>query len=123
MKESGISAYFTQDKIRIRHKIIEDLDYPEYIHLRVNEEKKYLFIEKCERDMDAFRILYKQALDSKAIREHSCYINAKNFLEYLAGVIGVPTDSPSLRFKGLPMSDGTVFIDLNHYEVIESKKQ
>ena len=52
--ESGISAYFKGDGIRMRYKTIEDLKYPEYIHLRINEEKKHLFIEKCDRDMDAF---------------------------------------------------------------------
>ena len=43
--ESGISTYFKGDRIRIRYKTIEELDYPEYIHLRINEEKKHLFIE------------------------------------------------------------------------------
>jgi len=120
--KSGISVYFNGDKIRIRYKTIEELDYPEYIHLRINEEKKHLFIEKCERDMDAFRIEYQQVLDGRKVKYPSCYIHAKNFLEYMAGVIGVPNDSPSLRFEGLPMPDGTVFIDLNQYEVIEYKR-
>ena len=118
--ESGISTYFNGDRIRIRYKTIEDLDYPEYIHLRINEEKKHLFIEKCERDMDAFRIEYRQALDGRKVKDPSCYIHDKNFLEYVAGVIGVPKDSPSLRFEGKSMPDGTVFIDLNRYEVIEN---
>ena len=48
MMESGISTYFKNDRIRIRFKTIEDLDFPEYIHLRINEAKKYLFIEKCD---------------------------------------------------------------------------
>ena len=119
---SGISAYFTGDRIRIRYKTIEELDNPEYIHLRINEEKKHLFIEKCERDMDAFRIKYQQVLDGRKVKDPSCYINAKNFLVYMAGVIGVPKDSPSLRFDGQLMPDGTVFVDLNRYEVIEYKR-
>ncbi len=117
--ESGISAYFKGDRLRIRYKTIEELNYPEYIHLRINEEKKHLFIEKCKRDMDAFRIEYKQALDGRKVKDPSCYIHDKIFLEYVAGVIGVPKDSPSLRFEGKSMPDGTVFIDLNRYEVIE----
>ena len=117
--ESGISAYFKGDRLRIRYKTIEELNYPEYIHLRINEEKKHLFIEKCKRDMDAFRIEYKQALDGRKVKDPSCYIHDKKFLEYVAGVIGVPKDSPSLRFEGKSMPDGTVFIDLNRYEVIE----
>ena len=117
----GISTYFKNEKIRIRYKTIIDLDYPEYIHLRINEERKYLFIEKCSRDIDAFRIRYSHANDGKRVNDLSCYINAKNFLEYMAGVIGVPTDSPSLRFSGKLMPDGTIFVDLNHYEVIEPK--
>lgn len=120
--DSGISAYFKSDRIRIRYKTIEELDCPEYIHLRINEEKKHLFIEKCERDMDAFRIEYRQASDGRKVKDPSCYINAKNFLEYMSGVIGVPKDSPSLRFEGRSMPDGTIFIDLNRYEVIEYKR-
>ena len=58
MRESGISIYFRQDKIRIRFKTIEQLGNPEHIHLRLNEEKKHLFLEKCERDIDSFRIEY-----------------------------------------------------------------
>ena len=120
--EAGISTYFRNDKIRMRHKTIEDLAYPEYIHLRINEEKKHLFIEKCDRDKDAFSIKYTQDHDGKKVKEQACYIHAKNFLEYMARVIGVPEDSPSLRFSGILMPDGTVFVDLNHYEVIEPKK-
>ena len=86
--KSGISVYFNGDKIRIRYKTIEELDYPEYIHLRINEEKKHLFIEKCERDMDAFRIEYQQVLDGRKVKDPSCYIHAKNFLEYIQKVKG-----------------------------------
>lgn len=117
--ESGISVYFTQDRIRMRYKTLEDLEYPEYIHLRINEEKKHLFIEKCERDMDAFRIEYSKQLDGKKVKSKSCYIHAKKYLEYMAAVIGVPKDSPSLRFAGKPMQGGIVFFDLNNYEVVE----
>ena len=113
--EVGIGAYFNQGRIRIRYKTIKDLGYPEYIHLRLNEEKKYLFIEGCEQDMDAFRIRYAQDQDGKKVIEPSCYINSKKFLEYLADVIGVSVASPSLRFAGRIMPDGTVFIDLNRY--------
>ncbi len=125
MHESGISLYFRQDKIRIRYITMRDLGYPEYIHLRLNEEKKHLFIEKCARDMDSFRIEYRSGKNEKTKRAKttSCYINAKSFLEYLASVIGVPIDSPSLRFVGVPQGEGTVFIDLNQYTVIESKKE
>lgn len=116
--KSGISTYFGQDRIRIRYQTIEDLNYPEYIHIRINEGKKHLFIVKSERDMDAFRIKYRQTQEGKKVNDPSCYINARNFLEYLAGVIGVPADSPSLHFKGQTLPNGEVFIDLNHYEVI-----
>ena len=118
MRESGISLYFNQDRIRIRHRTIKELDYPEHIHLRINEEKKYLFIEKCARDKDSFRIEYS---DGK-IKGQGCFISAKAYLRYLAAVIGVPVNSPSLRFYGYLMPDGTVFIDLNRYEVIQQYK-
>ena len=119
MMVSGISFYFTNDRIRIRYKTIEDLDCPEYIHLRINEEKKHLFIEKCGRDINAYHIIYSHVGEEKKVRAQSCYINAKKFLEYMAGVIGVPKDSPSLRYTGQKLPDGTIFIDLNKYEVIE----
>ncbi len=120
--ESGISIYFSQNKIRLRYKTIEDLDYPEYIHLKINEAKKHLFIEKCERDIDSFHIEYKKQLDGKKVKDQSCYINAKKYLEYMAAVIGVPMESPSLRFFGKAVRAGIVFIDLNHYQVIEYKR-
>ena len=106
----------------MRFKTVEDLDYPEYIHLKINEEKKHLFIERCDWDMDAFRILYNQVTDGKKVKNKSCFIYAKSYLKYLAGVIGVPYDSPSLSFEGQLMPDGTVFIDLNQYKVIEPRK-
>ena len=122
MKESGISTYFKGDRIRIRFKTIEELEYPEYIHIRINEDKKQLFLEKCQRDMDAFHIIYSCVDEEKKVKTQSCYINAKNFLKHLADVIGVPYDSPSLRFVGQRMPDGTVFIDLRRYEVIGARQ-
>lgn len=125
MRESGISTYFNQGKIRIRYMTIEQLDFPEHIHLRINEEKKHLFIEKCEQDIDSFRIEYQsnqKDAEGKHVKQTSCYINSKPFLQYAAHVIGVSMDSPSLRFTGQLMPDGTIFIDLNHYTVIEHKK-
>lgn len=118
MRESGISAYFKGDRIRIRFKTIEELEYPEYIHIRINEDKKQLFLEKCQRDMDAFHIIYSCVNEEKKVKTQSCYINAKKFLKHLADVIEVPYDSPSLRFVGQRMPDGRVFIDLSRYEVI-----
>lgn len=133
--ESGISAYFTQDKIRLRFKTLVDLNYPEYIHFLVNEKKKHMFIEKCERDMNSIRIVYKKGCGakinletgattgtSKIIREQSVYVHEKRILDYLAKVIGVPRNSPSLRFTGQLQDDGRVFIDLNEYSVITYKK-
>ena len=44
-------------------------------------------------------------------------------MRYLSHVIGVPEDSPSLRFRGALMEDGrTIFIDLTKYEEINSAK-
>lgn len=140
MRESGISTYFNQGKIRIRYMTIEQLDFPEHIHLRINEEKKHLFIEKCEQDIDSFRIEYQSGqnkqgnqnsqsnqgnpkdTEGKRVKQTSYYINSKPFLQYAAHVIGVSIDSPSLRFTGQLMPDGTIFIDLNHYTVISYEK-
>ena len=127
MKESGISTYFAQNKVRIRYKTMEELGFPDHIHLRINEEKKHLFIEKCSHDIDSFRIRYQKVMDGsdkerQRVDNRSCYINAKPFLRYLAQVIGVPCDSPSFRFSGKLLPDGSYFVDLNQYEVIPPKK-
>ena len=138
----GISAYFNQDKIRIRFRTLEDLNYPEYIHFLIDEKKKHMFIEKCKRDLDAFRIDYRNRKSVKngnggndsvqsetedgcrrRIHEQSVYLHEKRFLDYLARVIGVPRNSQSLRFNGKLQKDGRIFIDLNEYTVIKYTKQ
>lgn len=127
--KAGISLYFRQDKIRIRIGTMEQLGCPDYIHLRINEEKKQLFIEKCEKDLDSFHIVYHmrpqesdEGQNVRAVMTTSCYINAKRLLRYLAGIINVSVDSPSLRFAGQLMSDGRIFIDLSKYTVIPYEK-
>ena len=121
MSDPGVSLYFRDNRLRLRYKTILDLQYPQYIHLRINEKKKQLFIQKCERDRDAFRLIYNTGRKQGkcGIDEYSCHINDKRFLRYLSHVVGVPEDSPSLRFHGLMMEDGkTVYIDLTRYEEV-----
>ena len=108
---------------------MEQLGCPDYIHLLINEEKKQLFIEKCEKDLDSFHIVYHmrpqesgEGQNVRAVMTTSCYINAKRLLRYMAGIINVPVDSPSLRFEGQIMPDGRIFIDLSKYTVIPYKK-
>ena len=119
MHETGISAYFRGDRIRIMFKTFEDLGHPEYIHLRLNAQKKHLFVEKCEWNKNSFRLEY----DGDRIKYKSCYIHTKRFLRYMAAVIGVPADSPTLRFKGQLLPDGRVFVDLNEYKVVKIERK
>lgn len=114
--ETGISLYFRSNRLNIRKKTMLDLGSPGYIHLIINEEMKWMFIQKCERDKDAFHVYYSRKQSSSRF-----YINAKNFLKYLSRVIGVKEDSDSLRFSGSLMEDGkTVFINLVDYQVIQN---
>lgn len=108
--------YFWDHRISIRKQALLDLGNPQYIHLLINKSKKYLFIQRCEeRDNDTFPIQYRE--DTEEIDRY--YINAKNLMEYLARLIGVPFPSNSLRFNGKIMDDGiTLFVDLNEYQVI-----
>lgn len=114
--ETGISMYFWDNRISIWKKTLLRLGNPQYIHLRINKSKKYLFIQRCEeRDNDAFPI---NCSDDPEEMEH-CYINAKNLLQYLAHLIDVPYPSNSLKFSGRIMEDEiTLFIDLNSYQEI-----
>ena len=114
--ETGFSMYFWDHRISIRKQALLDLGNPQYIHLLINKSKKYLFIQRCEeRDNDTFPIQYRE--DTEEIDRY--YINAKNLMEYLARLIGVPFPSNSLRFNGKIMDDGiTLFVDLNEYQVI-----
>lgn len=114
--ETGISMYFWDHRISIRKQALLDLGNPQYIHLLINKSKKHLFIQRCEeRDNDTFPIQYCE--DTEEIDRY--YINAKNLMEYLARLIGVPFPSNSLRFNGKIMDDGiTLFVDLNEYQVI-----
>ena len=130
--KAGISFYFRDDKVRMRIGTMEQLGCPDYIHLLINEEKKQLFIEKCGKDLDSFHIVYhmrpqesvegSEPQNMRAVMNKSCYINSKRLMRYLAGVINVPVDSPSLRFEGQIMPDGRIFIDLSKYTVIPYKK-
>lgn len=114
--ETGISMYFWDNRISIWKKTLLKLGNPQYIHLRINQSKKHLFIQRCEeRDNDAFPIKCSDDLDEM---EH-CYINAKNLMQYLANLIDVPYPSNSLRFDGRIMEDEiTLFVDLNSYQEI-----
>ena len=125
LSDPGITMYFRDDRLRLRYKTVLDLQYPQYIHLRINEKKQQLFIQKCEKDRNAFRLKYSDSPEQGkyGIEEHSCFINDRRFMRYLSHVIGVPEDSPSLRFRGALMEDGrTIFIDLTKYEEINSAK-
>ena len=85
----------------------------------MNEEQKQLFIARCEKDEDSFRVYYKKSDESEETSPLVCYINAKRILDYFARVVGVRRNSDSLRFKGEVYEEGRiVFIDLSNYEVI-----
>ena len=119
MTNRGLAIYFYDERIRIAEKTFEDLNYPRYIHLFINEKEKQLFIRAAEtRDNDTFRVSI-----SKRGGEYRYRINSKSFVKYLATIIGVPFPSDSLWFKeGTLLPDGkTVRIDLSHYNVTEYK--
>lgn len=115
----GISLYFAANRINIHKQTIYDLGKPEYIHLLINEKEKQMFIQSRERDLDAFRLYYAPESGDKSGR---FYVNAKSLLTYLASVINVDRNGPSLRFAGILLEDGaTVYINLKEYEVIENE--
>lgn len=58
-KDCGITLYFRHDCINIRKGTIEVLDWPDYVYLYVNRNKKQLFIQSSTRNKDAFRVYYK----------------------------------------------------------------
>ncbi len=116
---SGISIYFCDNRIHILKDTIRALGNPRYVHLHINEEKKYLFISACEKDKDAFRIYYKVNDATDEMNPKRFHINAKGLLNYLSKVIGVERYSDSLRFPGqLLEGDSIVYFDLTNYEVI-----
>ncbi|MBR3245353.1 MAG: hypothetical protein IKF90_22100 [Parasporobacterium sp.] len=102
------------------------LQYPQYIHLRINAARKQMFIQRCEKDRNAFRIIYRKRTGNKdtEIDENSCYIYDRKLLLYLAGVIGVTEESPTLRYHGRLLPDEeTVYIDLSQYEMLSTNSQ
>ena len=111
--------YFRDSRIHVRKGTIVALGNPHYVHLHVNEKKKQMFIEPCEKDRDSFRIYYKKDEDSDDENPVRCYINAKRVLDYLSRLIGVDRYSESLRFYGeMIEEDNVLYIDLTNYEVI-----
>lgn len=127
MTNVGISMYFTSGRVRMLYSTIVELDYPRYIHLRVNESKKQLFIEKCERDKNSFHIIYDgidKKTERKTINEYCCHFNSLRFLSYISRLIGVPEDSPSLRFPGRLLPDSkTIYINLNRYVIVGDQEK
>jgi hypothetical protein len=121
MSNRGLAIYFYDERIRIAEKTFEDLRYPRYIHLFINEKEKQLYIRAAEmRDNDTFRVSV-----SKRGGEYRYRISSKRFVKYLAAVVGVPFPSDSLWFEeGTLLPDGkTVRIDLTHYNVTEYKAE
>ena len=111
--------YFRDNRIHVRKGTIAALGNPHYVHLHVNEKKKRLFIEACEKDKDSFRIYYKKDDGTDEENPVRCYINAKRVLDYLSRLIGVDRYSESLRFNGeLIDEENVLFIDLTKFEVI-----
>lgn len=116
---AGVSMYFRDNRIHVRKGTIAELGNPRYVHLHVNEKKKQLFIQPCEKDKDSFRIYYKADEGSNEENPMRCYLNAKRILDYLSRLIGVDRYSESLRFDGeLMEEDNVLFIDLTSYKVI-----
>jgi hypothetical protein len=112
--ETGVTLNFRDNRMHILRRTIYDLGKPRYIHLRIDEKNRRMFIQACEKDRDAFPVDYDDG-----DRAERCYIYAKPLLRYLAGVVGVSRASDSLRFSGaLLPEEHTVFIDLNRYRKI-----
>lgn len=63
VNECGISLYFRNNRIHIRKGTIEVLNHPAYVHLFINEGKKQMFIQSCEKNKDAFRVYYKAGVE------------------------------------------------------------
>lgn len=63
VNECGISLYFRNNRIHIRKGTIELLNHPAYVHLFINEGKKQMFIQSCEKNKDAFRVYYKARVE------------------------------------------------------------
>ena len=63
VNECGISLYFRNNRIHIRKETIEVLNHPAYVHLFINEGKKQMFIQSCEKNKDAFRVYYKAGVE------------------------------------------------------------
>ncbi|MCD7811224.1 MAG: hypothetical protein LUG91_05150 [Ruminococcus sp.] len=111
-----ITFRFNTDRICIWKNTVRSLGNPQYIHLLINEKEKQMFIQVCDHDKDAFRLYYNKRSNG---REAEFHVNAKRLMKYLAKVVSVDYNGPSIRFDGILMEDGiTVFIDLRKYEVL-----
>lgn len=116
-----ITFRFSSDRICIWKNTVSNLGKPDYIHLLINEPEKQMFIQTCERDKDAFRLYYTKG---KSGREAEFHVNAKTLLKYLASVVGVDYNGPSVRFDGVLLEDGkTVYINLREYELLEYESE
>lgn len=79
VNECGISLYFRNNRIHIRKGTIEVLNHPAYVHLFINEGKKQMFIQSCEKNKDAFRVYYKAGVErTEESLEENTVLHADN---------------------------------------------
>lgn len=115
MVKKGLAIYFFDDTIHVFEKTMEELQYPKHIHIFINSEAKLLYVRSSlKRDNNTFKVNRK-----KENTEWRYRIFSKDFVKYLASLIGVHYPSNSIWLEGILMEDGkTVQIDLSNYHVI-----
>lgn len=113
--ECGMSLYFKANRIRFRNQLIMDLGSPDFVHLFIDTKKRFVYVQACQEDRDAFKLYY-----IKGPGDQNFYIRAKKLLTFLAKMIDVEADSFSYRFSGDIVDSKTARISLNDYEVIQN---
>ena len=115
MDKRGLAIYFFDDTIRIFEKTMEELQFPKYIHLFIDRDKKLLYIKGSKaRDNNTFRVSRRKESEEWRYRIYS-----KGFVKYLASLVGVPYPSDSLWYEEELLDDGnTVQVKLEEYHPI-----
>ena len=118
MVKRGLAIYFFDDTIRIFEKTMEELQFPKYIHLFIDREKKLLYIKGSKaRDNNTFRVSRRKESEEWRYRIYS-----KGFVKYLASLVGVAYPSDSLWFEEELMDGGNIVqVKLNEFHPIPYK--
>ena len=116
-----IGFYFREKTVYIGINTMEAIGMPKYVHCYVNEDDKCIFLEGCEKDLDAAKVRCQR---NRVTGNLYYTLSAPGFLKWMADIMGIKPDSESVRMSGRYIEgENIVCYDLTDYDVIPYNEQ